>query len=326
LANAGWLVSPAFDLVFLCNLGWLFALLPGYLAADGTPHIEFWQLYFITTPHRWLTLVLVGLDPDRREGRSWLFGSLALASAALVAGVYFCADGFLCLMLIDYIWNGWHFAAQHAGVLRIYARKSPGGRPWLERHGLRFFICYIIARTAGWTTGWLEEWPGILRGVDLVDWGVLTVGAMLIGLELRDRPWRVAKLSYLASVCGLYGSLLVALHFRHRPLILGLTTAAALFHATEYIALVTHYAWRRQETGSTGAFRALARHWGLFLVGYVVLLGMLGALVQSLDRLPAWWVGLNLWAAFLHYAYDGLIWKLRRPATARALGAEPVAS
>jgi hypothetical protein len=32
------------------------------------------------------------------------------------------------------------------------------------------------------------------------------------------------------------------------------------------------------------------------------------------------WQGLNLWAAFVHYAFDGMIWKLRRPETAAALG------
>ena len=32
------------------------------------------------------------------------------------------------------------------------------------------------------------------------------------------------------------------------------------------------------------------------------------------------WQGPNLWAALVHYAYDGMIWKLRRPETARALG------
>ena len=27
------------------------------------------------------------------------------------------SGGFLCLLLIDYVWNSWHFAAQHAGIL-----------------------------------------------------------------------------------------------------------------------------------------------------------------------------------------------------------------
>src|SRR5262245_9715448 len=260
-ATAGWLVSPAFDLLFLCNVGWVLALLPGYLADDGTPHVEFWQVYFVTTPHRWLTLLLVALDPDRREGRGRLFLSLALAAAAVVVGVYFCWGGFLCLMLVDYLWNGWHFASQHAGILRVYSRKAGGGWPRLERHGLRLFVCYVVARTAGWTTGWLQTWPAGSEVLGALDLAGLGLPALLVSLELAARPRRPAKLCYLASVCGLYGSLLWALRSDDRTFVLTLTTASALFHATEYLALVSHYAWRRRSEGSAGFFRMLADHW-----------------------------------------------------------------
>ena len=60
-----WLVSPAFDLAFFANVAWVLAFLPGFLSAERAPHIEFWQVYFLTTPHRWITLVLVAADPDR---------------------------------------------------------------------------------------------------------------------------------------------------------------------------------------------------------------------------------------------------------------------
>src|SRR5688572_15043674 len=123
----GWIVSPAFDLLFLANVGWLLALVPGFVSAEGTPHIEFWQLYFITAPHRWITLLLVAADPDRREGRTGLFVALAVLALAAVAGVKLFTGAFVCLLLIDYVWNGWHFASQHFGVLRIYARKAGGG-------------------------------------------------------------------------------------------------------------------------------------------------------------------------------------------------------
>ena len=128
-----------------------------------------------------------------------------------------------------------------------------------------------------------------------------------------------SEATYLASVCGLYSLLLLALSEQLPALVLSLTVAAALFHAVEYLALVTHYAWRRQTVGSPGLFRTLARHWLVALAAFVLVLGTFAAVVQRQG--VAWWTGLNLWAAFLHYAYDGLIWKLRQPATARALGA-----
>ena len=73
-------------LLFLANLPWLLALLPGFVADEGTPHIAFWQLYFLTTPHRWITLFLVALDPDRREGRPGRFLALALLGLLAIAG------------------------------------------------------------------------------------------------------------------------------------------------------------------------------------------------------------------------------------------------
>src|SRR5438067_6581118 len=199
-----WIVSPAFDLLFLANLPWLLALLPGFVATDGTPHLAFWQLYFLTTPHRWITLFLVALDPDRRGGYSGRFVALALLGLASIVGVKLVTGGFVCLLLVDYLWNGWHFASQHFGVLRIYSRKAGGGWPRLERHGLRLFIFYVIARTAGWSTGWLEESPeglALLRGLDLV---MLALPVSLLGLELFDfAERRPGKRIYLASVCGL---------------------------------------------------------------------------------------------------------------------------
>lgn len=91
-----------------------------------------------------------------------------------------------------------------------------------------------------------------------------------------------------------------------------------MFHATEYLAVVTHYAWRRAGSGSAGAFRAMAANWLVVLAVFAVGLGTFAAVWGT--ALGKLWVGLNLTAAFLHYAYDGLIWKLRRPETAAALG------
>ena len=118
--------------------------------------------------------------------------------------------------------------------------------------------------------------------------------------------------------------LLLALRDGQTVLVAALATASSLFHAVEYLALVTHYAWRRRTGGSTGLFRTLAERWLLVLVTYVVLFGLSAAVLGRLGAEV--WVGLNLWAAFLHYAYDGMIWKLRRPDTARALGAVSAAT
>src|SRR5262249_25052183 len=162
--------------------------------------------------------------------RPLLMAGIAAMLAILVAGVWLGMGAFRCLGLIDFIWNGWHFAAQHAGVLRIYSLKSGGGRPVLEKHGLRLFIFYVIARTAGWATGWLEasEFATLLFAADAA---ALALAAWLALPELTQWPQRPGKVTYLVSVVGLYTMLLVALMARRPTLVLALTAAGATFHA-----------------------------------------------------------------------------------------------
>jgi hypothetical protein len=317
--STGWLVSPTFDLVFLANIGWLAVLLPGFLAADGKPYTEFWQIYFLTTPHRWLTLILVTLDSDRRVGRDLLFIGLALVAAAVVLGARLTSGTFLCLALIDTLWNGWHFAAQHYGVLRLYSRQS-GSASWLEWWLVRPFVFYITLRVAAHTLRWFHDMPTILDGIRLFDGLMLLIPIALLGREVGNRAWqRPGKLAYLLSFCLLFSGLLIAVRLDASRWVLALASASATFHAVEYLALVTFYAWRRTESGSPGLFRRMASRWLGLLALYIVALGLMAVAAQSYLRET--WVGLNLWAAFLHYAYDGLIWKLRRPETARILGA-----
>src|SRR5262249_10956702 len=97
----GWIVSPAFDLLFLANIGWLLLFLPDITPA--TTAVDFWQFYYLSLPHRWVPLVLVVADPDRREGRGWVLSAIAALAALLVVAAYFGTGAFLCLALADYV-------------------------------------------------------------------------------------------------------------------------------------------------------------------------------------------------------------------------------
>ena len=79
----------------------------------------------------------------------------------------------------------------------------------------------------------------------------------------------------------------------------------------------------------------MAQEWFLVLVVFMVVFAAFSEYAQGAVR-PFWsgatitfvelWAAINIWVAFLHYAYDGMIWKLRRPETARSLGVEIKAS
>jgi hypothetical protein len=313
-------VSPWFDLVFVVNVGWLGALAFGAVVAEGLPEIEFWQIYFLTTPHRWITLFLVATDRDRRGDRTRWFVAIAAVSAIVVAAVWATTGQFLCLAMIDYVWNAWHFGAQHGGILRIYSRRAGGGRPRLETWSVRLLVVYAALRVAA--GGWLMDHETTRTAAAVLDGSVLALAGYLLVSELVAGQFalRMGKLAYLASVVSLYGSLVLAARYDAHRFLAPLVVGSAAFHATEYLAIVSYYAWRRKEQGSAALFQELARRWGTVLLVFVLAMAVVS--ISATRRLPELWIGLNLWAAYLHYAYDGLIWKLRRPETAQALGAE----
>jgi hypothetical protein len=313
-AGRGWLIGPWFDLFLVANVAWpLLVLAQVGEGFSGRAGVQFWQIYYVTTPHRWITLLIVFLDRDRFAQRRWLFSGLAAAAVALCLTVRLTTGALTCLLAVDYVWNAWHFASQHHGIYRIYGRlgsPSPAGGPLLEKWAMRVFLLYVILRVA--TATWSDaSWEGWLRGADWV------AAVVPVSLVLRDAvAWRTRSLgglAYLLSVSGLYLALLGAVHERRLGLVLALATASALFHAVEYLALVSWSVSQRHAAlgGRLGLLAYLVPRWGIALGVFVLILGAAGWLMDQ--RLLEVWLLLNVIVAFLHYAYDGLIWRRRRP-------------
>lgn len=308
----GWFLGPWLDLFLVVNIAWpLLVLLQSGDGFDGKAGVQFWQLYYITTPHRFITLLIVFLDRDRLAQRRGTF----LLLIAIVLGVCLAdrlATGTLaCLLAIDYVWNAWHFAAQHHGVYRLYGRM--GATPFeagltFEKWGLRFFLLYVILRVA--TATWADSaWDSTLQ---MADWIILPLPAWLVLRDLLRSPRKSpGRFLYLLSVTGLYMFLLWAVH-DHRPgLVLALATASALFHALEYLSLVTWSVKQRHASlgDRMGLMAYLVPRWGIVLAVFVVVLGAGGWLMDR--HYLELWLTLNVAVAFLHYAYDGLIWRRR---------------
>jgi hypothetical protein len=320
--HPGWLISPGFDALLIANIAWpLFLVVQWGDGFGGQAGLSFWQIYFITTPHRWITLALVFLDRDRFAQRKWAFLAVAAVVATLCLGVGLSTGTLTCLLAIDYVWNAWHFAAQHHGIYRIYGRLGEAGSPaaaigwfaasrWvtLEKWTLRLFLLYVILRVAVGT--WFN--PRVDELLQAADWAALLVPLALITSNLfAPHSRRGGRLLYLASVLGLYSALLWAVHQRMPPLVLALATASALFHAIEYLAIVGWSVQKRHNAvGSRmGLLGWLVPRWAIAMALFVLILGIGGWLVDQY-WLQAW-LTLNVIVAFLHYAYDGMIWRQR---------------
>lgn len=305
-----WLVGPWFDCLLIANFAWpLLVLLQFGDAFSGSAGLQFWQIYYITTPHRWITLALVFLDQQQFRSRPTTFLAIAAVIAAVCLGVRFTTGALTCLLAIDYLWNAWHFAAQHHGIYRIYGRlgEMPASAiDVFEKWAMRAFLLYVILRVASAT--WSDAgWELHLRRAD---WLVLPIPAWLLMRGwAQPRQRSAGQRAYLTSMLGLYLAMLWAVHERRLGLVLSLAIASALFHALEYLALVS---WtvqhRRKRMGSRlGALAWLAPRWAITLCLFMVILGAGGWLMDQ--HYLETWLTINVIVAFLHYAYDGLIWR-----------------
>jgi hypothetical protein len=315
--QAGWLVSPGFDLLLIANVCWpllvLIEVLGGMPAGEG---VRFWQVYFVTTPHRWITLALVFLDRDRLKERPVAFPLLALLALVVCGGVWLATGALTCLLAVDYVWNAWHFAAQHHGIYRIYGRRVDPGRVsglTSEKWLLRMFIVYVAMRIAGWSWSF-ETLDQAFRRTDYIV-AFIPVWLLVREVSAREGRHRLGRWAYITSVCSLYLALLYAVHESRLGLVLTLATASAIFHATEYLAIVTWSIRGRDASRSSTLWRSLAGEWSLFLLALIVVLGIGGWMLDH--HLLKAWLFVNVVVAFLHYTYDGMIWK-SRPRSANA--------
>lgn len=348
-AKSGFLFSPLIDLIFIANLFWpLLVFVDGFGGTTTHEGLLFWQIYFITAPHRWITIVLVSVDHHKSRDRRWLFAALALAILTVCLGLQAGTGSLLCLGMIDYVWNAWHFSSQHHGIFRIYQRNSSSKpsrqssdpfqsiskrsktlRQFVQTKGsliqkvlFRGFLLYAIARAAGF--GWNDGPFPAIHGIEVFDWAMLVLPAAFtltaIHRFARSGNQSLPSMLYLLSVMSLFTALLLAAHYQNNQLVIQLALASAIFHSMEYMSIVT---WSMKKPGSKSPDNPLTRLskiWILFLGIFVLVIG-LGNYLLSKGFFETW-VTINLVVAFWHYCFDGMLWKSpKRAATATPIGA-----
>lgn len=333
-----WLVGPGFDLLFFANITWpivaALSALGVYLTAKpDEPHVinlalGFWMVWLLATPHRWITLGLVFLDRERFNQRPSAYLIIFLFFLALTLSLGSQGEKAVALLvIIDFFWNAWHFAAQHSGISRIYGRlanpadKSSGT---FEKVVLRTFAVYVIVRLAGipinnpevWQF-WLSWFDSIRPSFMYIDYPMFALPVILL---VREVPGlgraSMGRFIYLSSVCLLYSGLLLGVHLDEKfgPIEAGLLVAITIFHSTEYLAIVSWSVKKRYAKSKEGVFAYLAPRWGLSLAIFMLALGV-GAWAIN-NHFGFYWALATLVVSYLHYAYDGMIWKVRRPASA----------
>jgi hypothetical protein len=327
-ASPAWLIGPKADLLLIANVTW--PLVAAVLWADQRLFHAGAQLYLmfvIGTPHRWITPPLVALDKERlAAGWKTLLG-VGVVTTAVFFAIWFKTRDVGLLILLAYLWNLWHVAAQNAGVVRIYGihgqpeRRVSGSA---EKHLLRVFMLYAFLRVGSLGVDFQNAIPLISWIAKLsVNTGRYDAVFLLIPLFLAYReiqgydPRLLGKYAHLSSVLLNYSAMIALCHWNKPGWALAVATSNALFHATEYFGIVTWSVSRRADPKRAWRFPGLMRNWPVTLLVFLYAIAALSFLLVT--RFPYTWMMANTLVACLHYAYDGVIWKM--PAVFKPRGA-----
>jgi hypothetical protein len=234
--------------------------------------------------------------------------------------------------MLAYLWNLWHVVAQHAGVSRVYEiagrpeRRSSGV---VEKYLLRTFLLYAFLRVGSLGVDFQNAMPllGWISRLS-VDKGVYDAPFLLIPIFLFVREARsfdrrlMGKYLHLASVTANFALMIVLCHCRARGWALAVAGSNAVFHAVEYFGFVSWSVQRRADADKAWFLPGLMKNWPLALLGFLYAVAALSLVLVV--RWPYAWMMANTLVACLHYAYDGVLWKMPAVFKPRAPAPAPI--
>ncbi len=323
-ASFVWILGPvtdaivAFAWVPVFVLGRAFAGTPGRLADLTT------AVLLVSFCHQPITLPLVYGDVRERARHGVV---LVAAPVLAVLAVYLGLGLSLALVgVVAALWNAHHTLRQRYGLVRVYGRKV-GQDDGVHEQALLlwWFGVVLLVSLAG--DGLLDRLASLPVGflnhqiVDLLDVVQpvaavaalpVAVGAVVTSVRWwrieRDRPQNRAKHLYLLGA---------AVGFAVAPFdpVAGFLAFMSA-HSIEYVVVVASTVRRRAVPQSM--LDGIVRRRGgpvLFLAGYIaIVLVVVGALRRVLPLQV--FLAAYLAVGVLHFVYDGMIWRLRRPEVA----------
>ena len=294
---------------------------PGLLSPAGLILVVLLMNYI----HRHLTFALVYLEKEEFSRRPGSYIVLPIAFALLTA-VFLHFGLFMALLTLSILWTMYHSVAQKKGITRIYARKAGYGRSWIDKGVIFSWFAWLVLAVAGREQDTLLHFGSGQTIMDIIgdyigiltmaSWPVLAIALGFTGLyvytELQNRRrMSVPKNLYILSVLMLYAIFLY-------DFLVGYIVFA-FTHAVEYIAFVNLYIKRkyRQRESITSLLARAARHQWVWSTAFSLSIVALCLAGIYLDR--GVFVTYIVGSSFLHFIYDGWIWKVRRPDVGRPL-------
>jgi hypothetical protein len=322
---------------FILSAGWDFALFLGvtlltllpWVASEHLGVAPKWILVAVALfngPHLISTWTRVYVPRSERFARPFHYWIVPGCALAFAVGCFAVGEpGPTLIRTCIFYWASWHFVAQSWGVLRIYQRKHdvPETLVRLEKALIFLPAFFFVARrvyTGPWVLFGANIWHPALPAWVPNGLGALCVTLVVVYLvRFRLGATGAASLArplYLG--CNALGFAMPYLFIKNGT---AAFSAAALWHAVQYMAIVWHYNQRRWSSGvdADARFLSWASQPGRG-VAYVGLLAGGAALVYStVFLLSRWCWSFDRWALAAwtgltlgHYYLDGVIWKFKR--------------
>lgn len=342
IKNNLWIQNPALDSIFY-SFGWLIVLFPllyfkndilSVIYLGGTiegmrnyPHLLFPTIvllgvFVVNYIHRHLTFALVYGEPDEFESRKTQYILTPIILAVVTIGAI-SMGMFVWLLVASFAWNIFHVVAQKYGITRVYSRKAGYGNAALEKAVIFSWLFYTMLAVPETKIGVIEKFMvggklleflgGYLHSLTIISYFMLA-GAIAVTISyayneyLNRDKFSLAKNLFVLSTLAIYSIFFI-------DLLIGYLVFA-FSHALEYVAFVNKFLSSKYKDVSTTSALGLAskKLWlysSLFSLAIVVF--CLIGLNMNRNVFEMYIVG----SSFLHFIYDGWIWKMRKPSVGK---------
>jgi len=270
-------------------------------------------------------MALVYGQKEEFEKRKQFYIYLPIIAIVVTAlSVYFKV--FPYLLTLSVLWTMYHSVAQKYGFTRIYSRKAGYGKGWVDKGILYSWFSYLFFAMLIYEQSTLLKYKAgrvivghlnnYMENISLLSYALLAISIVFTLIYIYEEIKNRKKISIPKNIFVISTLSIYAIFFH--SLIVGYIVFG-FSHAIEYIAFVNIFVgakYRKKPESNTFFSRVSKRQWlysGLFSV-VIVVLSLIGMKIDQ-NAFLIYIVG----SSFLHFIYDGLIWKVRQPEVGKPL-------
>lgn len=318
-----WIQNPRFDLTYF-TFGWIVVFLALAMFRQYFGALVIMVLVF-SFVHRHYTFALVYGQKEEFDKRRWSYILLPVAFA-LITVLSLLFGVFMLLLAVSVAWTMYHTIAQKYGFTRIYSRKAGYGKGWIDMGIIFSWFVYLFLSLGEKNRDIIAQYKigesllntvgNYLHIFTLVSYAALAVAVFFtlayIIEELKNRDkLSVPKNLFMLSVMMLY-----AIFFY--DLVIGYVVFG-FSHAIEYIAFVNvfvHSKYKKKHETKSFFSRVSRKQWFYSGAFTLALAGISFVGVNLNENALAIYI---TGSSFLHFIYDGWIWKVRSPEVGKPL-------